>query len=86
MNYGFTQREREALRKHKRVSNEGILILAILILTIVLGFEFQVLVARAQTIPVIHDNSYYCSLMQNTGEGVVGASSDEITKLCANLK
>lgn len=85
MNYGFTQREREALRKHKRVSNEGILILAILILTIVLGFEFQVLVARAQTTEPIHQNDYYCGLIAK-GEPVIGASSDDITKLCANLK
>lgn len=85
-NYGFTQREREALRRRKRVSNESALIVIILLGMIVLGFEFQTLVAKAQTISVIHDNAYYCSLIKNTGEGVVGASADEITKLCDKYK
>lgn len=79
--YGFTQREREALRRKKRVSNEGFLILIILLLVVILGFEFQVFIARAETNPVVHQNDYYCHLIAD-GEGVIGADSKEIESVC----
>lgn len=39
-------------------------------------------IARAETIEPTHDNAYYCKLIKETGEGVIGADQKEITKLC----
>jgi hypothetical protein len=35
--------------------------------------------------PVTHDNAYYCNIIKQTGEEVVGGSEKEVTKLCKNL-
>lgn len=43
-------------------------------------------VVRAQEIPVIHQNDYYCRLIKQTGEKVEGADEAVITRLCAKYR
>lgn len=66
------------------------ILLAIILILFILAFITDnflgmTSIARAETIPVIHQNDYYCHLIAN-GEGVVGADSKEIESVCDKYK
>lgn len=42
-------------------------------------------IAHAETIPVYHDNAYYCASIE-AGTIVVGATHAELKSICPNIK
>lgn len=65
------------------------ILLALLLITFIIAFIADNLlgmtVAHAETIPVIHQNDYYCHLIAN-GEEVIGAGDEEIKNVCDKYK
>lgn len=79
MTYGLTGGESFLVRK-KRKGDLLTILVSLVVITVLLCAMFHVTHTYADSVPVVHQNDYYCNLIKETSEPVVGG---DIEKLCA---
>lgn len=81
MTYGLTGGESFLVRK-KRKGDLLTILVSLVVITVLICAMFHITHTYADSLPIVHQNDYYCDLIKKTGEEVMGADATTLKSIC----